>query len=245
MTIRISLAFIVLVLANASRPAEAAEVAGPVLRKTNYLAVLQEASGKAGMVIESQQYSPVYSDVLGFVLTGPESNTLSMGEVSLGEQLALTFPGKTNGLHVLELDSGWNACRIVSAEAPLAYVAREIVPLHTARGVKQFFFYAPGGCREFSIWLAADTPREGARIEISGPDGRSIVEEEGDYDKPQRVRVGVPAGGDGKVWSLSLRKPKAAGLNVDDVTLWLDAALPPYLSTREDWALAFGKRKHP
>jgi hypothetical protein len=76
------------------------------------------------------------------------------------------------------------------------------------------------------------------------PDGRTVVEEEGDYDTPQRIRVPVPPESDGKVWSLALLKPKTRGLHVDDVKLWLDSALPPYLSTCEHWALLFGKRKH-
>ena len=97
----------------------------------------------------------------------------------------------------------------------------------------------------FHRLLAAETPGEGARVQTLGPAGRAVVDEEGDYDKPHAVRVAAPAGTDGAVWSLALLQPRAGGLNIDDVNLWLDSALPPYLSAREDWALLFGKRKHP
>jgi len=223
----------------------AAVEAGPILRQTNYLAVLPEAGRQAEVVLKTQRYSPAYSDVLHFALIGPDSSTVSSGEVSLGEEFRLSIPAAATGLHVLELDSGWNACRADTGGAPSAWVARETVPLQTARGVKQLFFYVPHGGKQFSVWLVAATPREGARVQISGPDGRAVVEEEGDYDTPQRIRVQVPAGTDGEVWSLALLKPKTGGLNVDDVKLWLDAALPPYLSMRADWALMFGKRRHP
>jgi len=228
-----------------SQHLEAADESGPILRQTNYLAVLPDPSRKADVVLKTQQYSPAYSDVLRFTLIGPDSSTVTTGEVSLGEESRLSLPAAAAGLHVLELDSGWNACRADTGPTPSAWVARETVPLQTARGVKQLFFYVPRGAKQFSVWLVAATPREAARVQISGPDGHTAVEEEGDYDTPQRIRVQVPPGTDGKVWSLALLKPRMRGFSVDDVKLWLDSALPPYLSTREDWALMFGKRKHP
>lgn len=224
---------------------EAAEEPGPILRQTNYLAVLPESGRQTEVVLKTQQYSPAYSDVLHFALIGPDSSTVGTGEVSPGQEFQLSIPAASSGLHVLELDSGWNACRASTGPTPSAWVARETVPLQTARGVKQLFFYVPRGVKQFSVWLVAATAREGARVQISGPDGRTVVEEEGDYDTTQRIRVQVPSGTDGKVWSLALLKPLARGLNVDDVKLWLDPALPPYLSTREDWALMFGQRRHP
>lgn len=223
----------------------AADEPGPLLRQTNYLAVLPDPDRPAEVVLQTQQYSPAYADVLHFTLIGPDSSTVRTGEVPLGEQFRLSFPTAARGLHVLELDSGWNACRVETGTTPSAWVARETVPLQTARGVKQLFFYVPRGTKQFSVWLVAATPREGARVRISGPDGRIAVEEESDYDTPQRIRVPVPPQTDGKVWSLALLKPQTRGLNVDDVKLWLDSTLPPYLALRHDWALLFGQRRHP
>ncbi len=245
MMIRFSLFILAIaVLTPAARPAEAADDLLPTLRQANYLAILPQAGRPCEIQLKAQRYSPAYSDMLNFTLIGPNSSTIATGEVLLGEEFRLSTPKDADGLHVLELDSGWNACRVDPGETPAAFVARETVPLHTAREV-EFFFYVPTGMKRFSIWLVAGAPREGARVEIKGPEGRPVVEEEGDYDRPQRVGAAVPAGCDGKVWSLSLLKPKAAGLHVDDVKLWLDPGLAPYLSTREDWALTFGKRKHP
>ncbi|NUQ63679.1 MAG: hypothetical protein HUU20_14475 [Pirellulales bacterium] len=243
MTIHASVVPVVFLALAAHTLSPQAADESPVLRKANYLAILPGGGPQRQVSLKAQQVSPAYSDALNFTLIGPDSSTITAGEVLLGEERLLSIPGKPEGLHVLELDSGWNACRVDPRGIPSAMVARETVPLHTARGAKQLFFYVPRGCKQFSVWLVADAPREGARIEIAGPDGGKVVEEEGDYDKPQRVRATVPAGCDGKVWSLALVKPKAGGLNVDDVVLWLDPALPPYLSMREDWALTFGKRK--
>jgi len=224
---------------------EAAAEPGPILRQTNYLAVLPDAGRQDEVVLQAQKYSAVYADVLHFTLIGPDSSTVSSGEVSLGEEFRLSIPAAADGLHVLELASGWNACRADTGATPSAWVARETVPLQTARGVTQLFFYVPRGAKQFSMWLVAATPREGARVQIRGPDGRTVVEEEGDYDTTQRIRVSVPPQADGAVWSLALLKPKTGPWNVDDVKLWLDPALPPYLSACAEWALMFGKRKHP
>lgn len=232
-------------LAGLSHELSASDQPLPMLRQTNYLAVLPAAGEQGEIILKAERYSPTYSDVLGFSLIGPDSSTLTRGEVWLGREFALAIPAAPRGMHVVELQSGWNACRVDAQTTPSAFVAREILPLHTARGVKRFFFYVPRGVRQFSVWLAAETPGEGARVQIIGPDGRTVVEEEGDYDKPQAVRAEAPAGTDGSAWSLALLQPRARGLNVDDVKLWLDSALPPYLSAREDWALLFGKRKHP
>lgn len=231
--------------AGFSQRLEAAGEPALILRQTNYLALLPPTGEPPQVILRAERYSPAYSDVLNYTLIGPDSSTLASGEVALGEQLSLPIPGVSQGMHVIELDSGWNACRVDPRTTPSAFIAREILPLHTARGAKRLFFYVPRGLKQFSVWLAAETTGEGARIQVIGPDGHTVVEEEGDYDKPQRVRAEAPAGSDGKVWSLAIVQPKTRGLNVDDVTLWLDSALPPYLSTREDWALTFGRRKYP
>lgn len=215
---------------------------GPMLRQTNYLALLPAEDASREIVLWAEQYSPVYSDLLEFTLIGPDSSVLATGEVALGANVKLTIPPTPEGLHAVELNSGWNACRIDPRTTVAAFVAREALPLHTARAVPRLFFYVPGGLGRFSIWLAAETPREGARIQICGPDRQIVVEEEGDYDQPHAIRVAVPPGAAGAVWSLALLAPRTPGLYLDDVRLWLDSGLPPYLTTRDDWALLFGKR---
>ena len=234
-----------LLLQLCARPVPAAEAQGPTLRQRNYLALLPEAGRTAEVNLKAEQFSPIYSDTLRYLLIGPDSSTLATGEVALGKEQVLPIPAQTGELHALEVDSGWNICRVDSRATPSALVAWEAVPLHTVREIPRLYFYVPAGCRQFSLWLVAEVTGEAARLQICGPDGGTILEEEGDYDKPQRIRVSVPAGSDGKAWSLAILRPKAKGLRVDDVTLWLDAALPPYLSATADWALLFGRRKHP
>ena len=142
------------------------------------------------------------------------------------------------------MDSGWNICFFDSGETPSAFIASDLHPLQTIRGIERLYFYVPKNCKRFSLFVTADVTGEAARIIVSSPDGQTIKEEEGDYDKRTAIKVDVPAGSDGKVWSLSVVKPNAPGLVLDDVMLSLDPSLPPFLSKRADWALAFGRRKH-
>jgi len=227
-------------LATATAPGEE-----PILRHRNYAALWPAAGRECRVELSARQYGTYYADQLHYNLIGPDSNLLASGDVALGAKAGLAFTPQGDGLHVLELDPGGNACLVDAGETRTALVASETVPLHTARGFKRLWFYVPRGCKRFTVGLIAQSVREGARVQVLSPDGNPVLEEEGDYDKAAKLRVSVPAGADGKPWSLAILRPKAKTLAVDDVTLWLDAALPPYLCPREEWAAEFGRRRHP
>jgi hypothetical protein len=216
----------------------------PTLRRTNYAAILGSAGKELKLQLRSQQHVRQYGDELSYTLVGPDSNEIASGGIPLDTTKTIVASPKADGLCVLEMDSGWNICFLDSGESPSAYIASETMPLHTIREIERLYFYVPKGRKQFAILVTADVTHEAARIILFSPDGQVVKEDEGDYDTQTRIKVNVPAGADGKVWSLSVAKPKAAGLVLDDVTLSLDSSLPPYLSKRPDWALMFGKRRH-
>jgi len=215
---------------------------GPVLRGTNYLALLPAAGSSCSIELHSQQIAKIYSEEMQATLIGPDSSIMARAQPELGKSQRLAFAPKT-GLHVLGLIAGSNACTVDGGDTPMAFVARESLPLQTCRELKRLYFYVSKGCKRFKIGLVASAPREGARIEVFSPGGQTpLVAEEDDYDRPAAIRVDVPKGNDGQVWSLAVVRPKSKAIHLDDVKLWLDAALPPYLSLRADWAEGFGKR---
>ena len=57
--------------------------------------------------------------------------------------------------------------------------------------------------------------------------------------------IPLPAGADGKAWSLSIFKPKELGMGLDDTEIYLGKDLAPYFAEKPEWAIKFGKRKHP
>ena len=216
----------------------------PTLRRTNYVALLGTSGKKMAVSLKSEQRASRYGEELCYMLVGPDSNELACGDIALGKSVDISAAAKADGLCVLELEAGWNVCHVDSAETPLAYIASGSVPLHTIRVIERLHFYVPTGCKRFTIYVQADVTGEAARVQVFCPDGTMVKEEEDDFDRAGRIKLDVPAGADGKAWSLAVVRPKTKGLGLDDVTLWLDEKLPPYLSKRAEWASAFGKRKH-
>lgn len=237
--------FSLIVLAAAAAPQAKAGPSWPRLRETNYLALLPKAGTELRLKIESRQVSQRYSDELQYALLAPAGRTLVDGRIGLGQQQPVTWKPQSNDLLALELAAGQNGCTVDAGSTPSAYVASELHPLHVVGVNGPFYFYVPRGCRRFAMLISAGAPREGARLVVRTPDGRAIKEEEGDFDTRTRIAIDVPKAAAGAVWSLSLEKPKGAGLVADDVLIALDANVAPYLAKRADWALEFGRRRHP
>ncbi|NOZ19719.1 MAG: hypothetical protein GXP25_01385 [Planctomycetes bacterium] len=216
----------------------------PTLRRTNYVAVLGTAGKPLNISLRSVQRAPQYGDELTYILFGPENNQIAAGDLVLDTDKTIVNAPKKDGLCVLEIETGPNICYVDAGETPLAYIASHRSPLHTIRAIEKLYFYVPENCREFHLNVRADVPREAARIQILSPEGNVFKEKEDDFDKAKAIRVKVPDAWRGRAWAVAVLKPMAADLVLDDVVMWLDPQIPPYLSKREEWALAFGQRKH-
>lgn len=215
----------------------------PTLRYTNYVALLGSAGKEMGISLRSVQRAQQYGEELVYVLFGPSSNQLASGDLVLDTSKTVSAAPTKDGLCVLELEAGSNICFVDAGETPLAFIASNRSPMHTIRAIEKLYFYVPESCGGFHITVHADVPREAARVQILSPDGNVVKEEEEDFDKAKQIKVEVPEAWRGKAWSIAVLKPIAPGLGLDDVVMWLDPKLPPYLSKREEWAVAFGKQK--
>ncbi|MEW6355445.1 MAG: hypothetical protein AB1696_03905 [Planctomycetota bacterium] len=215
----------------------------PTLRHTNYAALLGTAGKEVGIALRSVQRAPQYGEELVYVLFGPDSNQLASGDLVLGASKTVSATPTKDGLCVLELEAGSNICFVDAGETPLAFIASNRSPLHTIHVIERLYFYVPESCGGFHITVHADVTREAARVQIISPEGNVVKEEEEDFDKAKQIKVEVPDAWRGKAWSIAVLKPIAPGLGLDDVVMWLDPRLPPYLSKREEWAVAFGKQK--
>jgi hypothetical protein len=117
--------------------------------------------------------------------------------------------------------------------------------LKTVRALDRLYFYVPKGAKQFSVHVQASVRGEGLAYEIRDPDGNICSEGEGDFDRCQKVEVKVPPNSDGRAWSLSILKPKAKRIGLDDTEIYLGDGLAPYLAAKAEWAVDFGRRKHP
>ncbi|MGD8239245.1 MAG: hypothetical protein PVH68_11870 [Armatimonadota bacterium] len=218
--------------------------AWPQLRHTNYVALLAEA----GTPIEASlacKHHGTYEDTLVYRLIDGASEEVLVGEVLPEESATIALQPKRTGLHVLVLSSGWNVATIDLGELPHAIVVKPDVPLQTVRRVERLYFYVPKGMRAFDLLVSASVTSEGLRFQVFDPGGKVVIDEDGDFDAERKLAVTVPAGADGRAWSLAILEPRTPGMGLDDVMLRLDEKLPPYLAKKPEWAVAFGKRRHP
>ncbi|MFQ5809893.1 MAG: hypothetical protein ACE5JM_09770 [Armatimonadota bacterium] len=218
--------------------------AWPQFRHTNYVALLAEAGTPIKASLACRHHG-TYEDTLVYRLIDSASEEALVGEVLPEELATIELQPKRTGLHVLVLSSGWNVATIELGELPHAIVVKPDAPLQTVRRVERLYFYVPKGLREFSLLVSASVTREGLRFQVLDPEGRVVIDEDGDFDAERKLAATVPAGADGRAWSLAILEPQTPGMGLDDVMLRLDEKLPPYLAKKPEWALAFGKRRHP
>ena len=173
---------------------------------------------------------------------GPDGGELDAEIVPVGGEMPFRVTPAAAGLHLLQLRAGWNVATLEMGDQPHAYVAGAQAPLQTVGQVERLYFFVPPGTTRLTLTASASVTGEGLLLRVLDPEGQVVVEREGDFDKPEAVRVPVGAGQAGRVWSLALLPPKAPGLHLDDVKLFLGAPLPPYLAARPEWAERFGRR---
>lgn len=216
----------------------------PLFRHTNYVALLAEVGETIRATVRCMHHG-AYEDTLVYRLINSASEELLAGEVLPEETRRVELRPVTPGLHVLVLSSGWNVATVELGELPHAIVVKRDVPLQTVRRCERLYFYVPKGMREFNLFVSASVTGEGLRFQVFDPDDKVVIDEDGDFDAERKLAVTVPTGADGRAWSLTILEPRTPGMGLDDVMLRLDEKLPPYLAKRPDWAVTFGKRRHP
>ncbi len=216
----------------------------PNFRHTNYIAFAGEKGKKISMRLECIQRGRS-ADWLVYRLIDPNNERIALGEIPPGESAATSFTPKQSGLYVYEIGSGLNLTTIKIERAPWAIVAVERPRLHTVKAIERLYFYVPKGLKRFNIFFNTTATGEGLAIKIFSPADVLVKEEEVGYDSTKRLEIKVPQGTDGKAWGLSILKPKAPDLTLDDVQLYLGRELAPYLAKKPEWALSLGRRKHP
>jgi hypothetical protein len=216
----------------------------PQFRHTNYVALLADAGKPVAATLACARHG-TYEDTLVYRLIDGASEEVLAGEALPEETKHVELTPKRSGLHVLVLSSGWNVTTIDLGDVPHAIVVKPDVPLQTVRRVGPLHLYVPKGMRAFSLFVSASVTREGLRLQVLDPDGKAVIDEDGDFDAEQKLGVTVPTGQDGRAWSLAILEPQTPGMGLDDVMLRLDEKLPPYLAKKPEWAVMFGRRRHP
>ncbi len=222
---------------------------GPVaaqtqLRHDNYLAFLAEPGEMVRVVVDSLKHAG-YSDSARVVVIDSQSRRMIEDTVTLGTSKTIEVPIKTAGLHVVGIMTGQTLATVTLVDKPFAFVAWRNVALDICRTVKPLYFMVPAGRQQAELHAQADVVGEGATIRVISPAGRVAWEKTDDFDQDTKILVDVAAGEDGQPWSVVVEDPKQPKLGLDDLTLYLGNALPPYLAEDPAWLQALaGRERH-
>lgn len=139
--------------------------------------------------------------------------------------ISFDLPGP--GLYRLETHCGGSAVRIDFGRLPQALVATESKQAHIINGATNLYFWVPPGTRAFGVGLS--TSDRWGRLIVRNPKGDIRLDRAGNFALAEEFRVDVPAGEDGRIWSLGITE-------CEDSDLYL-IGVPPYLSQKPDAVL--------
>lgn len=163
---------------------------------------------------------------LTWELKDTQWQNLQTGEIEVQKTGQIEVKVPQDGLYILMLEPGGNACAVKSSNVPLALMAYPIARL--IFGAEKLYFSVPQGLAQFKFKLGGGGGIETVKLTVFDPDGNQAAVGQATAQK-NSLEVPVAAGGKtGQVWSLAIEKADSGVL--EDVSLGLDKQLPPVLS---------------
>jgi hypothetical protein len=163
---------------------------------------------------------------LTWELKDTQWQNLQTGEIEVQKTGQIEVKVPEDGLYILMLEPGANACAVKSSNVPLALMAYPLARL--IFGAEKLYFSVPEGLAQFKFNLGGGGGIETVKLTVFDPDGNQAAVGQATAQK-NSLEVPVAAGGKaGQVWSLAIEKADSGVL--EDVSLGLDKQLPPVLS---------------
>ncbi|MCD6352060.1 MAG: hypothetical protein J7M26_08065, partial [Armatimonadetes bacterium] len=162
-----------------------------------------------------------------------EGKSQARARAELGEKAVLRFKPAQAGPTSFAMNAGSNAYRILKGPAHLALEASARHPFHLLGG-GEVYFYVPEGTREFTAVVRGQGAGETARVTVYDPADKAAGTAEALKGMTARVPVKVREG-QGKVWKLVISKASEGTL--EDVYLYLEGDVPPYVFLSKEGAL--------
>ena len=208
------------------------------LRHGHMFLIWNEAGGAPKITLTSLLFGK-YTDGLEYKVIAADSKVLTRGEMDAGGKVEVNNLPECPRYLVLA-EPGMNGV-LLDADRPWGLVVGPTHPIGPNAPSGRLYFYVPPECKGFQITVCCRSPKEAAKIVVHRPDGGAAGELDGELDEETPLKVEVPAGGDGAVWSVEFLPPTAPGTFLDDVALNLEGELPLLLCPQPDWALKMGK----
>ncbi|MCX7826447.1 MAG: hypothetical protein N2689_12940 [Verrucomicrobiae bacterium] len=172
-----------------------------------------------------------------WTLVGPNQVKLAAGTVEPGKTCELEVAAPAKGVYNLILTSANNAALTTLHNDYAVILGRDLGLIHASGPM---WFYVPLRTRSFTVTLKSPAPGETARITIHDPDGREVASGFTGPAEKAVLNVKVPAGQDGKAWSV-VPSCGPAGV-MEDYSIILGEELPPYWAQAPDRLLVPDKQ---
>ncbi len=202
--------------------APVADASPSCLRGRNRVAFWVEAGEEVAVTVRNRPVAR-YTDSVAVRLVNPRSGEGPETRVPLGQEAVLKVTGAEAGLWVALIDAGNGSAEVDAGGKPMAELANEASPLSLFCSPVTRWFYVPRTGREFALCARDGGEDETALIRVTAPDGTVLLEEDGRWRAEPR-RISVPKNAAGAVWRLECHPRQ-------DVSLWLEGDVCPFLST--------------
>lgn len=230
---------LMLLLFGSALMAGAQEQPQTVLRHDSFVAFRADAGETVRIAVQSIQRGTTYGTPMTVSIINPRSDVVLRRTVALNSSEVISYPVELGGLHVARIQTGWNTGTVEVLDRPWALVAWQRVPVNICGHMRPQYFFVPDYLEKVRLALSASVTGEGALVQVRDPEGQVVFAEEGDFDNERQIEIAAAATARGKVWSLTVERPAAPQLVLDDVQLYLGAGLPPYLAERPQWLTDF------
>jgi hypothetical protein len=220
------------------RPASAEPVpndareARMVVRGTHGLAILLERGDKLTGEVSVRRLGR-YLSPTAWVLLDPDGETVLEGAASVEEASALDYAAEQDGVHVLAMNSGSNACYATIDNQYVSLVGRNP---HFLGATPWLYFHVPGGVEAAWLSLRTDAPGETGKLTVRGPEGEVVAEAEtGEEQSKATINLPVTQQNIGKAWSF--RITAASKGTCEDLMLSLGSGTGSTLATHPSRSL--------
>ncbi len=166
---------------------------------------------------------------ISWVLVGLDDEVLARGEIPVGESADIDVPVAAGGTCALVVQTNKNNARVTPLNRHAALAAPSIGFIGRTSPV---YFMVPPGAAQFTLRFHGQWPGETVRLRVFDPDGNEAGVEETRRKGDMELPITVPAGQDGRAWSVAF-EPTETGV-MEDYTVRMDPALPAYWSLAPD-----------
>ncbi len=161
----------------------------------------------------------------GYFVFDAEGKEVKRGDFDVGRSAAIEIADAKPGAYLIALTSRGPTYSLTPRNALASY---EAAALHLCQFSRPLWFFVPGGVRQFTIRVEAETRTETALAKVFDPTGRLAAEDTSVDKGAFTLSVEAPPDTDGKAWRLELTKG-AVGI-FEDIQVRFGPEIPPYVA---------------